>query len=102
MFALGFLMDSHHLRRLSRVQRFDLAGGADALAADHQVVLAPQLRPHFLDGVAHGADVVVVAEIGQRLVAERALGRLDLRRRGGQNLGSSHGEVLEDWMNRLF
>ena len=52
---------------LRRVQRLDLVGGLDALAADDEVVLAAQLAADFRDGGAHAARVFFVAEIEKGL-----------------------------------
>jgi hypothetical protein len=60
------LMDSDYLRRLRRVQRFDLVRGLDALAADDEVILAAKLSANTFDGGAHFAGVVFVAEIVER------------------------------------
>ena len=51
-----------------------LSVGADVLAADDQVVFAAQLLADVGDGVAHAADVLRLAIIGDRLVDERPYG----------------------------
>ena len=65
------LMHSYHLRRLRGIQRLDLVRSLHPLPADHQVILAPQLATHLLNGNAHLARRVIFGEIGQRLVDER-------------------------------
>jgi hypothetical protein len=66
-------MDSNYLRRLRGIQGLDFVGGLDALAADDQVILAPELAADSLDGGAHLAGVVFFREIEKRLVDEGAL-----------------------------
>ncbi len=64
---VGFLVDAHDLRRLRRVQRLDLVGCLDALAADDEVILVAQLSANLGDRGAHAARVVFVAKIKERL-----------------------------------
>src|SRR5512140_451065 len=66
-------MDPDHLARLRRVGGTDLRGRLQQLAADDQVILAAQFRLHLGQRFFHRAAVLVLAEIGERLVAERPL-----------------------------
>ena len=68
----GLLMEPDNLRWLRRVQRLDLVGCLDALAADDEVILAAQLAAHFRDRGAHAARIVLVAEIIKGLGDERS------------------------------
>jgi hypothetical protein len=47
VFFAGLLMNSDDLRRLRGIQRLDLVGGLDALAADDEVILAAELAADF-------------------------------------------------------
>jgi hypothetical protein len=76
-------MDSDDLRRLRGIQRLDLFGSLDALAADDEVILAAELAANALDGGAHLAGVVFVAEIVKGLVDKRALMGRGARPDGG-------------------
>ncbi len=67
------LMNADYLRRTRGVQGPDLVRRFDALAADDEVVLAPELSTNALDGGAHLAGIVLKAEIVERLVDEWAL-----------------------------
>ncbi len=73
MLFARLLMDADNLRRLRRIQGFDLVGGLDALASDDEVVLAAELATDSLDGGAHLAGVVFMAEVVEGLVDEGAL-----------------------------
>ena len=73
MLFAGLLMDADYLRWLRRIQRLDLVGSLDALAADDEVILAAKLAADALDGSAHLAGVVFLAEVEEGLVGERAL-----------------------------
>ncbi len=79
----GFLVDADNLRGLRRVQRLDLVGGFDALAADDEVILAAELGADFGDGGTHLAGVLFVAEIVEGLGDEWALMKTGARPDGG-------------------
>ena len=66
MLTARFLVNADYLGRLGGIKGFDLVGGADALAADDQVVLMTQLAADFGDGRAHAARVLFVAEVKKR------------------------------------
>ena len=67
------LVDADDLGRARGIQRLDLVGGLDALAADDEVILAAELSADAFDGGAHFPRVVFVAEVVERLVDEGAL-----------------------------
>ncbi len=67
-------MHSDHLRRPRRIQRANLLLGADAPAADDNVILLPKLVGNAGQSVPHGADIVFAIEVQKRLVAELARG----------------------------
>ncbi len=70
----GLLVDSDDFGRVRRVDGDNLVLRADVLSANHQVVFAAQLLADEGDGVAHSADVLRLAIIGDRLVDERPYG----------------------------
>ena len=76
-------MDADNLGRLRRIQRLDLVGGLDALAADDEVIFAAQLAANFGDGGAHAARVLFVAEIEKRLGHKRSWMQARARPDGG-------------------
>ena len=82
MLQAGLLVDADDFGRIRRVDGDNLVLRADVFAADHQVVFAAQLRADLVDCLAHAADVLRLAIIGDRLVDERPY--------GGQS-GSWHG-----------
>ena len=59
----GLLVGADDLGRFRWVQRLDLVGGLDALAADDEVVLASKLAANFGDSGAHAARVFFIAKI---------------------------------------
>jgi hypothetical protein len=69
----GLLMDADNLRRLRRVQRLDLVGSPDALAADDRGRTRGPAGADFGDGGAHAAGVFFVAKIVKRLSNKWAL-----------------------------
>jgi hypothetical protein len=73
-----------------RVQRLDLVGSLDVLAADVEVVLLTQLAADFADGGAHAAGVIFVAKIKEGLGNKRSLVRAGARPDGG--FERCHGE----------
>ncbi len=83
VFFAGLLVGADDLRRLRRVQRLDLVGGLDALAADDEVILASELPADFGDGGAHAASILFVAEIVKRLGDEWSLMQGRARPDGG-------------------
>jgi hypothetical protein len=92
MLASGLLMDANDLGGLRGIQRLDLVGGLDALAADDQVVFAAQFGADFLDGRAHGASVLFLAEIGKGFIRERGVGHAG----GDGRFHGSHKESSRD------
>src|ERR1017187_3068329 len=74
VFQASLLVDADHFRRIRRVDGNNLVGGADRFAANHQIVLAAQLRADLFNGLAHAADVLRLAIIGDRLVHKRPCG----------------------------
>ena len=73
VFSARFLMDADNLRRLRRVQRFDLVGSLEPLAADDEVILVAQLSAHLGDGCTHAARILFIAEIEKGLGNKRTL-----------------------------
>ncbi len=65
------------------IQGLDLVGGLDALASDDEVILTAKLSADALDGGAHFAGVVFLAEIEKGLVDEGALMGRGARPDGG-------------------
>jgi hypothetical protein len=57
-FGARLLECANHFRRRAGVDRDDLLLGLATLPANDQVILAAQLRPHFVDCIAHCARVV--------------------------------------------
>jgi len=71
----GLLVDADDFGRVGRIDGDYLVLRADVLAADNQVVFAAtSLLADGSDGVAHSADVLRLAIIGDRLVDERPYG----------------------------
>ncbi len=68
------LMHSDHLRRPRRIQRADLLLGADAPAADDDVILLTELVGDTVQGVPHRACIVFTVEVQKRLISELARG----------------------------
>jgi hypothetical protein len=71
-------MDAHDLRRLRRIDGFDLLPGLDPLAAEDEVILAAQLAAHLVDRCPHLARVFFAAEINRRFVDKWAFMQADL------------------------
>ncbi len=74
------------------VQRVDLVGGLDAVAADDQFIFTAKLAGDHFQGRVHFAGVIGRLEIDKRLIGEPALGRarLNLSRQGG----GCHNELI--------
>src|SRR5215469_3022712 len=68
----GLLMDTDDFGGLGRVQRGDLVGGLDALAANDEVILAAKLAANFGDRGAHATGVFFIAEIEKGLGHKRS------------------------------
>ena len=90
MLRPGLLMNPDNLRRPRRIPRLNFGAGPHPLTADDQRILVAQLVADPGERFLHGMRVVVLREVGKRLVAERAL------RRTGQDDGglfkSSHNK----------
>ncbi len=67
----GFLEDANNLAGIRRIERLDLVGRLDALAADDQFVLASELCADFVQRSFHLLRILRPAEIDHRLVFER-------------------------------
>jgi hypothetical protein len=65
-------MDADNLRRPRGIQRLDLVGSLNPLAANDEVILVPQPPAHALDGSPHLARNLLQAEIEEGLVDEWA------------------------------
>ncbi len=72
-FLSRLLKAPDHLGLARRVHAIKRAPGLDALAADHQRVLAAQFAPHLIERRAHRRRVLFLAEVRQRFVLKFAL-----------------------------
>ena len=85
------LVDADNLRGARGVDGGDLAGGAEAVATDDDVLLAAEFRADGVDRFPHEAGVGGVREVGEDFVDEGAL-RGAVGDAGG-DLGGKH-----DWL----
>src|SRR5215471_3419002 len=70
LFFTCHLVDTHDLRRTSRIQRGDFLRGTNSMPADDEVVFSPQLASNFIQRPTHASGNVASGEVSCRLVAE--------------------------------
>ena len=83
MLGFGELVDADDLRGAGGIGGGELVSGADAAAADDEVVLVAEFGGDFGEGGFHGSLVVAVGEVVEGLVEEG--------REGGEAVSRCHG-----------
>ena len=84
----SLLMNADDLRRARGIDGANPLSGSHALAADDERVIAAEMHGHLIESVAHGARILGVAEVGERLIRKHALRRARLD--GGRDTCDGH------------